>query len=130
MSRVFYFSAGVISLLAGLVGVFLPLLPTTPFVILSAFCFSRSSHRLHRALLSHRLFGPIISEWEQHGVIPLKIKWLSTSMMLLMVSYPLLFKPFDLWLKAVTVAVVLFALAYIWSRPSLPRASEVRELDG
>lgn len=108
----------------------MPLLPTTPFVILSAFCFSRSSRRLHSALLSHRLFGPIISEWEAHGVIPLKVKWFSSCMMLLMVSYPLLFKPFDLWLKALTLGVILFALWYIWSRPSLPRTAEVGEQDG
>lgn len=118
MIRMFYFVAGLLSLLLGLVGVVLPLLPTTPFVILAAFCFSRSSEPLHQWLLNQRLFGPLIRDWEAYGVIPLRIKCLSSSLMLAVVSYPLLFRDFDWRLKAVAAAGVLFALVYIWSRPS------------
>ena len=125
MKRVMFFSAGVIALLLGLIGVVLPLLPTTPFVLVAAWCFARSSPRFHRMLLEHRLFGPLIRDWEQHGIIPLKVKCLSTTMMLVMVSYPLLFRSFDLSLKALVVLTVIVALAYIWSRPSV--AGPLRE---
>lgn len=124
MVRFFYFSAGILCVLTGIVGVFLPLLPTTPFILLAAFCFSRSSETLHQKLLNHRLFGPIISEWEKHGVIPLKVKCLSTTMMLVMVSYPLFFQTFSLWLKLLVVLTIAVALVYVWSRPS-HAASEV-----
>ncbi|MFC6669133.1 YbaN family protein [Marinobacterium aestuariivivens] len=120
MARLLYFCAGMLALLLGAIGVVLPLLPTTPFVILAAFCFSRSSERLHRWLLNQRLFGPLIRDWEAYGVIPLRIKWLSSSLMLAMVTYPLLFRDFDWRLKAVAAAAVLVALLYIWSRPSAP----------
>jgi len=117
--RLLYWIAGIAALLLGAIGVVLPLLPTTPFVILAAFCFSRSSERLHRWLLNQRLFGPMIRDWETYGVIPLKIKCLSSTLMLVLVSYPLLFRDFDWRLKLLASACVLVALVYVWSRPSV-----------
>jgi uncharacterized membrane protein YbaN (DUF454 family) len=117
-----YLLCGFSSLLLGIIGVVLPLLPTTPFIILAAFFFSRSSVKFHQILLNNRLFGPMIIQWEEHGVIPLKVKCLSSSMMLLMVSYPIFFKPLSWWMITMVVATVFVALAYIWSRPSLPLA--------
>ncbi|MEH6473083.1 MAG: YbaN family protein [Halopseudomonas sp.] len=119
MRRSLYFGLGISCLLLGVIGVVLPLLPTTPFVILAAFCFSRSSPRFHAMLLNHRLFGPIISEWEQYGVIPLKVKIFSSSMMLLMISYPIFFKQLPLWIDLSMALTALIALLYIWSRPSI-----------
>ncbi len=116
--RTLYLAAGIFFVVLGLIGVVLPLLPTTPFLLLAAFFFSRSSERFHQALLNNRYFGQIIRDWEEGGVIPFKAKTLSTTMMVLMVGYPLLFRPFHGGLKAVVVAVVLFALYFVWSRPS------------
>lgn len=118
MKRGLYLLAGSGALVLGGIGVVLPLVPTTPFVILAAFCFSRSSTRLHRWLLDNRLFGPLIRDWEAYGVIPLRIKCLSTGMMLTMISYPLLFRDFDWRLKALAAACVLVGLLYVWTRPS------------
>ncbi|RDE23052.1 DUF454 domain-containing protein [Motiliproteus coralliicola] len=112
---------GWVCLLLGLIGVLLPLLPTTPFIILAAYCFSRSSRRFHQMLVGHRLFGPIIRDWEAHGVIPLKVKWISSTMMLLMISYPVFFKPLHWGIDASMLGVAVIALVYIWSRPSRPR---------
>ncbi len=123
MRKVAYFSFGLICLVLGLIGVVLPLLPTTPFVILAAYCFSRSSAKFHRMLLDNRLFGPLICEWEKHGVIPLKVKWVSSTMMLIMISYPVLIKQLPWWADASMVATSLIALWYIWSRPSRPKPS-------
>ncbi|MCV6587866.1 MAG: YbaN family protein [Marinobacterium sp.] len=120
MKRVLLLIMGGVSLLLAAVGVLLPLLPTTPFVLVAAWCFARSSTRFHHYLLQHRLFGALIRDWERYGVIPFRIKCLSTSMMLVMVSYPLIFRDFSLWLKAGVVITILVALWYIWSRPSVP----------
>ncbi len=119
LRRTLYFSMGLCCLLLAIIGVVLPLLPTTPFVLLAAFCFSRSSSRFHAYLLNHRLFGPLISEWERYGVISLKVKLFSSSMMLVMVSYPIVFKSLPLWVDLLAAASVLLALLFIWSRPSV-----------
>jgi hypothetical protein len=65
---------GLLFLGLGGLGVVLPLLPTTPFVLLAAGCFARSSPRLHRWLLDSQLFGPILRDWEQHRCVPRRAK--------------------------------------------------------
>ena len=119
MKRAIFLTAGFLSLAMGIIGVVLPLLPTTPFVLLAAFCFSRSSTHLHQKLLDNKVFGELIRHWERDGVIPLKAKWLATIMMVSMVSYPLIYRQFDLSIKLAVVAAIALSLSYIWSRPSL-----------
>lgn len=58
----------------GLVGVLLPVLPTTPFMLVALWCFARSSDRFHAWLYNHRFFGPPLRKWERHRVIPLRAK--------------------------------------------------------
>ncbi len=122
MKRAIYLFAGYLSLALGLIGVVLPLLPTTPFVLLAAFFFSRSSEKLHNKLLNNKVFGELIKRWEQDGTIPLKAKLLATFMMLTMVSYPLIYRPLDMSVKLLVVGAISLSLAYIWSRPSLANA--------
>ncbi|MEM6414466.1 MAG: YbaN family protein [Pseudomonadota bacterium] len=69
-----YLSAGMICVALGFAGAALPLLPTTPFLLLAAFCFARSSPRLHAWLLDHKHFGPLIENWRRHGAISPKAK--------------------------------------------------------
>jgi uncharacterized protein len=64
----------------GVLGVFLPLLPTTPFILLAAACFARSSARFHGWLRAHRIFGPLIREWEEHRAIPRRAKYVAIAM--------------------------------------------------
>lgn len=115
-----YMAAGFLALLLGAIGVVLPLLPTTPFVILAAFFFSKGSAKVHRWLLKQKTFGPMIQAWEADRVIPYKAKLLSTTMMLTMVSYPLIFRPFSVWLKVLVVFTVFYALWYVWRHRSEP----------
>lgn len=122
--RYTYLFCGCLCVVLGFIGVILPLLPTTPFLLVAAFCFSRSSERLHQSLLNNRYFGNYIREWENGGVIPLKIKIVATTMMLLMVIYPLFFKAFHIGLKLAVVVTIIIAVLYIWSRPSALESPE------
>jgi len=68
--RILYLILGWLSLVTGIIGIFLPLLPTTPLVLLAAWCFSKSSERFHTWLLEHKLFGSIIRDWQSSDGIP------------------------------------------------------------
>ena len=69
------------SLGLGLVGIVVPGLPTVPFVLLAAYAAARGSSRLHRWLLAHRQFGPVIRDWQAQGAVSRRAKWLATTMM-------------------------------------------------
>lgn len=72
--KIMYATIGCISLALGFLGIFLPLLPTTGFVLLSAYCFSKSSKRLHDWLLEKSMFGPMIKVWQQHRAMSARVK--------------------------------------------------------
>ncbi|WP_012020240.1 YbaN family protein [Ectopseudomonas hydrolytica] len=105
-----------------MLGVVLPGLPTTEFVLLAAWAASRSSPRLAAWLENHRLFGPLLRDWRLHGVVVRRTKWAASLSMLLALSI--------LLLTVDHLPSVLFAAAgmscgalFIWTRPEKPRAS-------
>ena len=67
--------AGSVALALAVLGIFLPLLPTTPLVLVAAFFFARGSERAHGWLLRNRVFGRIVREWQQHRRVPIRAKW-------------------------------------------------------
>jgi len=79
--RVLFGTAGTIALGLGIAGVFLPLLPTTPFILLAAACYARASVRFYNALLNHRTFGPLVREWRRHRSIPYRTKLYAIALM-------------------------------------------------
>lgn len=78
MKRPLYLAAGWLSVAAGTVGIFLPILPTVPFMILAAFCFARSSPALEAKLLNHPRYGPHLVAWREKGVVGRRAKWSAT----------------------------------------------------
>jgi hypothetical protein len=114
--RVLWLAAGACSLLAGVIGIFLPLLPTTPFVLLAAFCFSRGSQRWERWLLRHPRFGPMVREWRERRAVPLRAKQLATVMMALGSAWGWWAMPASIgWLPALLCSGVA---AWLWSLPT------------
>jgi uncharacterized membrane protein YbaN (DUF454 family) len=77
----FWIVLGLIFLALGGIGVLLPLLPTTPFVILAAACFARSSPRMHGWLLRSKVFGPLLADWEKNRCVSRNVKLLALVMM-------------------------------------------------
>ena len=118
MIRYTYTTIGALSLILGLIGLFLPLLPTTPFLILAAFCFSQSSPRFHTWLVNHRWFGPPIRDWEQNRAIRTRYKVLATVMMGGSLTFLLLKEGIPLAAKISFAVFAAAVLLYIWTRNS------------
>ena len=125
--RVLWLSAGLICVALGIVGAVLPILPTTPFMLLATFCFAKSSKRLHNWLVNHRQFGPAIKNWQEHGAISktAKIGAFLTMAVVLILGFLLGLKPVLLIIQA---TVMLGAATFILTRHSPP--SPQREKTG
>src|SRR5262245_3682576 len=104
--RPLYFAAGVILVVVGIVGYFVPVMPGTIFLILAAACFARSSQRLETWLVTHPKFGPSVVAWRQHGAIPRRIKFIAIGAMAMSFVIVLVAHPPSLWLW-ITGAVLL-----------------------
>lgn len=115
--RIFFLIAGFTALSAGVVGAFLPILPTTPFILLAAFCFSRSSPRLHRWLREHQIFGKLVQDWEEKGSVARKPKLIATAMIIVLFGYTLIFVPVALLIKVIVTGIGIGVLLYLWSLP-------------
>ncbi|MEM6886251.1 MAG: YbaN family protein [Verrucomicrobiota bacterium] len=118
--RVVYLLLGLLLVGLGILGIFLPGLPTTPLMLLALWMFARSSKRLHQWLYHHPRFGPPLQRWKEHRVIPLKAKVMSGSMMALSFGYLLFFRDSSLWLLLVVGAVMAYGLWFVCSKPSQP----------
>ncbi len=79
--RTLFGIAGTIALALGIAGVFLPVLPTTPFILLAAACYARASVRFYNALLNNPTFGPLVIEWRRHRSIPYRTKMFAIVLM-------------------------------------------------
>ena len=105
-------------------GVVLPVVPTTPFVLVAAWCFSKGSRRMHQWLLDHQRFGPVVRDWERHGVIRMRGKVLSTAVMVPLMGYMAFFSDSPPWALALALPLALFGLGFVWSRPSRPPSED------
>lgn len=119
LSRPMWLALGILSLALGIAGAVLPLLPTTPFILLAAYCFAKSSPRLHGWLVNHRLFGPLIENWERNGAIDKRSKAIAVAMMAATPLITVLIGA-PLWALAAQSAVLLGAATYVLTRPSGP----------
>ncbi len=117
--RTFYFVLGWVMVALGFIGALLPVMPTTIFLIIAAWCFSRSSPRFEQWLLEHRVFGPTLVQWRKHGAVPKRVKWIACSGMAFGFA---MFCYFARPSPVLGVGVALFFIAcgaYVVTRPSL-----------
>ena len=117
--RAAWVTLGVTSLILGIIGIVLPLLPTTPFILLSAFAFERSSDRLHNWLIAHPRFGPPIESWRLYGAISRQAKKLALIAMLavFLLSVVLAVPIYVILVQALVLSVVA---VFILTRPLPP----------
>ena len=115
--RYLYSLLGTVSLVVGIIGIFIPVLPTTPLVLLAAYCYYRGSRRMYHWLMSHPHLGTYIKNLTEKKIIPLHTKIVTLSLLwtsLLFCAYIL--EP--LWLKALMIAIAIGVTWHILSYKS------------
>lgn len=114
--RTAWLAAGIFSLGCGFAGSVLPVLPTTPFILLSVYAFAKSSPRLHHWLINHAQFGPLIHNWREYGAIDRRTKIFSLAVMVLTPLVTLAIgAPY--WVLIIQIVVLTLAATFIVTRP-------------
>lgn len=107
---------GLIFVGLAILGVILPILPTTPFLLVAAACFAKSSPRLQKKLLANKTFGPLIHEWQQHRSIPRKAKRVALLTIILSVVWSAYLLK-NIMLTVLVFALVLGPFIFLWRLP-------------
>jgi uncharacterized protein len=118
--RIFYLGLGWLSVGLGIIGIILPILPTTPFLLVAVWAFSRSSPELAEKLRNHPKAGPYIRAWQDHGAIPVVGKVLAVSMMTVMGIYLAGFSVLPGWAALLACLGMIAVGIYIATRPNMP----------
>ncbi len=118
MKKLTLLMAGHFFLILGFIGAFLPVLPTTPFLLLAAYFYSKADSRLLNWLKEHKLFGPPLRDWQESGVIGIRAKWLATIMLLLVMCWRIPLLNIQLAIKIFAEVILAVVMVFIWSRPS------------
>ena len=112
------------SLALGIVGIFVPGLPTTVFVLIAAWAAARGSERLERRLLADPRFGPMIRSWREHRAVPRRAKWAATWTMLasalILLALMLSSASHGAWMVALPIACMAVVGTWLWLRPEPP----------
>lgn len=118
LRRPLLLTLGFLFLLLGFIGAFLPVMPTVPFMIVAAYCFSKSSKPLHEWLLRQPEVGPALRDWEENRVIRRRSKWAATAAISLSLPISLYFVNLALWIKITVAGVAGAVLVYVWLQKS------------
>lgn len=122
--RFILIAIGWFSIAAGIVGIFLPIMPTVPFLLLAAVCFSKSSVRFHTWLVEHEQLGPLVRDFLVSGAVPLKAKVAALTM--IWISFPLsaFFLVEVFWLKVLLISAATAVTLYLLYLPTAATAGK------
>jgi hypothetical protein len=124
--RILLMTCGTICIALAVLGLFLPLLPTTPFLLLAAACFARSSQTLHHWLLTNRWFGEYIRNYRAGVAVPLRRTIPAIALLWLTIGYTALAAVSDLWIRLILLAVAIGVTIHLVSISTLVRARRDR----
>ena len=113
---------GSVSLALGIMGIILPVLPTTPFLLLSAALYMRSSQRLYDWLMSHKHLGPYIKNFREHKALPLRVKIVSVTMVWVTLLYCAISVANEWWMSALFIAIAIGVSIHILSYRTLKKS--------
>jgi|GEM_PF-77986 len=116
--RALYVAAGTLSLATGIIGIFVPLLPTTVFVLMAAACYVKASPRLYDRVMSNRFVGLPVYTWQQNRSLPPHIKVFAITVVVLTFTTTITFAIEPLWARISLTVLGLGLLAFLWRIPT------------
>jgi uncharacterized membrane protein YbaN (DUF454 family) len=119
--RALFLGIGILAFVAGVLGIFLPLLPATPLFILAAACFARAYRPFHDWMLAHKVIGPMLHEWHHHRSIPHRTKMVAIVTMLASFGTSIWFVVKPPWLQAGLLVLALGLAVWMYRIPSRDR---------
>ena len=119
LSKLALILAGSVFVVLGTIGIFLPLLPTTPFLLLAAACYFRSSERFYNWLMNNKWLGNYIKDYREKKSVPLKIKVTTLSILWLAIGYSVFFVVNIFLLKVVLILIAVGVTIHIVSLRTL-----------
>lgn len=125
----FLMTIGVLSVALGTVGIVVPLLPTTPLLLLAAACFVRSSDRLYAWLIGHRLFGSYIQNYREHRAVTWQTKVFTLALLWIAIGYSAVAVVNSLVLRAILLVIALAVSVHVLSLNTLSREPETKRSD-
>jgi uncharacterized membrane protein YbaN (DUF454 family) len=123
LAKALYGLVGGIALALGIIGIFLPGLPTTPFVLLAAACFAKASPRVHQWMLQHQLIGPMLRNWEEHRSLTLRTKCVAIGSMSIMIAVSIWSFPGRPWIQLSLLVLAVIGAATVLRIPTRPQAN-------
>jgi uncharacterized membrane protein YbaN (DUF454 family) len=108
-------TSGFVSVGLGILGMFLPILPTTPFLLIAAACFAKSSNRAYKWLTTNKLFGRYISNYRAGKGIPLQIKIMAISFLWLTILATIIFFVDNIYVRILLLIIAIAVTIHIWT---------------
>ncbi|WP_076542297.1 YbaN family protein [Shewanella sp. UCD-KL21] len=118
LKRGLFLITGLTCLTLGTIGIVVPLLPTVPFILLAAYCFARSSTRMHHWLMTHPWFAEALNDWQDKRAINKRLKKKAMIMTTLSFVVSILIVPL-VWVKVMLACMLCCLLVYLWQIPEL-----------
>ena len=129
IKKILYFTLGCLCIAMAWIGVVTPGIPYSPFVVAAAFCFARSSERAHRWIMTHKIFGPFLTNWSEKRVFPQKMKYLMIAMMSLSLVLMTVSGVKPIGIVSTGIFMLLVAV-WAWRYPSSVEEHDLRLLQG
>lgn len=126
IKRSLYLLFGILFFLIGIIGIFIPILPTTPFMILSAACFAESSQRFHKMLLNNRWFGEDLRQWEENKTMKRSTKIRATWIILLTFCITIMILWREIFWQLLLILTAFILLYFLWKVPEKKQNTHVK----
>ncbi len=115
MKKILLISAGTVSVAMGIIGVFVPILPTTPFLLFSAWCYAKSSEKFYNKLMDNKILGGYIKNYRDKKAMPRRVKILTISLLWISILYSAIFAVSNIWLSLLLVIIAVLVSLHLIS---------------